>query len=179
MSGIMGRQHQRRGTVGEKQHWQKKIVAHWEGLFGKIIILLQHRWLNWIFTLKTLFPQKLCDVSFINPTSTARLQLLNLRLLWLMLRCVNGVTTIKPWHQITRNAAVIWSDESSFTLFPTSGRIYVWRTPKEAYNPECLVPTVKHGWGCDDLGSNIMIFCWSHYYPSWLKYCKGVCGQVG
>jgi hypothetical protein len=39
---------------------------------------------------------------------------------------------------------VIWSDEPSFTLFPTSGRVYVWRTPKEAYNPEYLVPTVKH-----------------------------------
>ena len=32
-------------------------------------------------------------------------------------------------------------------LFPTSGRVYVWRTPKEAYNPACLVPTVKHGGG--------------------------------
>jgi len=27
---------------------------------------------------------------------------------------------------------------------PTSGLVYVWRTPTEAYNPECLVPTVKH-----------------------------------
>jgi hypothetical protein len=27
---------------------------------------------------------------------------------------------------------------ASFTLFPTSGRVHVWRTPKEAYNPECL-----------------------------------------
>ena len=27
---------------------------------------------------------------------------------------------------------VIWSDESFFTLFPTSGRVCVWRTPKEA-----------------------------------------------
>jgi hypothetical protein len=35
---------------------------------------------------------------------------------------------------------VIWSDESSFTLFPTLGC-----TPKEAYNPECLIPVVKHG----------------------------------
>jgi hypothetical protein len=42
---------------------------------------------------------------------------------------------------------VIRSDESSFTLLPASGRVYVWRTPKEAYNPECLVPTVKHGGG--------------------------------
>jgi hypothetical protein len=32
-----------------------------------------------------------------------------------------------------------WSDESSFTLFPASGRVYIWRTPKEACNPECLV----------------------------------------
>jgi hypothetical protein len=53
---------------------------------------------------------------------------------------------------------VTWSDESSFTLLPTSGRVYVWRTPKEAYNPECLVPTVKHGGGfCDGLGSNILV----------------------
>jgi hypothetical protein len=39
---------------------------------------------------------------------------------------------------------VIWSDESSFTLFPTSGRVYVWRTAKEAYSLECVVPAVKH-----------------------------------
>jgi hypothetical protein len=42
---------------------------------------------------------------------------------------------------------VIWSNESSFTLFPTSGRVYVWRTLKEACNSEILVPTVKHGGG--------------------------------
>ena len=30
-------------------------------------------------------------------------------------------------------------------MFPTPGRFCVWRTPKEAYNPECLVPTAKHG----------------------------------
>ena len=40
---------------------------------------------------------------------------------------------------------VIRSDESSFTLFPTSGRVYVWRTPKEAHNTECLIPNVKNG----------------------------------
>jgi hypothetical protein len=63
-----------------------------------------------------------------------------------MLRCINdGVTTIKPGHQAAGNTCMIWSDESSFTLFSTSGRVYVWRTPKEAYNPECLVPAVKPG----------------------------------
>jgi hypothetical protein len=62
-----------------------------------------------------------------------------------MLRCVNGGdTTIKPGQQTTGIARVIWSDEP-FTLFTTTGRVYVWRTPKEAYNPECLVPTMKHG----------------------------------
>jgi len=40
---------------------------------------------------------------------------------------------------------VIRSDESSFMLFPASGWVYVGRTPKKTYNPECLVPTLKHG----------------------------------
>jgi hypothetical protein len=41
----------------------------------------------------------------------------------------------------------MWSDKSSFTLFLASGRVYIWRTPKEAHNPECLVPTVNHKGG--------------------------------
>ncbi|GFV69775.1 transposable element Tcb1 transposase [Trichonephila clavipes] len=49
--------------------------------------------------------------------------------------------TPQQWQQ------VIWSDESTFTLFQTTGRVYVWRTPKEAFAPECIVPTVKHGGG--------------------------------
>jgi hypothetical protein len=49
--------------------------------------------------------------------------------------------TIKPGYQTTANALKIWSYESSFTLFPTSGIV------KEAYKLECLVPTVKHGGG--------------------------------
>jgi hypothetical protein len=52
-------------------------------------------------------------------------------------------TTIKLGYQTTVNARLLWSDELSFTLFPTSGRVYIWRTLQEAYNPECLVPTVK------------------------------------
>jgi hypothetical protein len=51
-----------------------------------------------------------------------------------MLRCVNNVVmTITPGHQTTGNTCMIWSDESSFMLLPTSGRVYVWRTPKEVY----------------------------------------------
>jgi hypothetical protein len=54
---------------------------------------------------------------------------------------------MKPGHQTTGNTCVIWSDESSFTLFHASCRDYVWRTLKEAYKPECLFPSVKHGLG--------------------------------
>jgi hypothetical protein len=55
-----------------------------------------------------------------------------------MLRCVNdGIMTIKPGHQATGNMHMIWSDETSFMLFCTSGRVDIWRTPREAYNLEC------------------------------------------
>ena len=40
---------------------------------------------------------------------------------------------------------IVRSDESSIMLFPASRRVYVRRTPKKTCNPECLVPTVKHG----------------------------------
>jgi hypothetical protein len=54
---------------------------------------------------ETLFTQKLSDVSFINPTSTVGLQLLNLWLLKVMLRCIcAGGTTINPGHQTTGNS---------------------------------------------------------------------------
>jgi DNA-binding CsgD family transcriptional regulator len=49
---------------------------------------------------------------------------------------------------------VIFSDESPFTLFQTSGKQYVRRRPGEEWKDECLFPTVKHGggkiqvWGC-------------------------------
>ena len=42
---------------------------------------------------------------------------------------------------------VIFSDEFVFSLFPTAGRVYAWRQPREAYNPEWLLLTAKHGGG--------------------------------
>ena len=53
---------------------------------------------------------------------------------------------------------VTWSDESSFTLYPTSDRDYVWITPKETYNPEFLVPSVKHE------GGSVMIWVAISWY---------------
>jgi hypothetical protein len=58
---------------------------------------------------------------------------------------------------------VIWSDESSFTLLPVSGRIDVGKTLKEPHDPECLVPTAKHGGGC------IMIWAAISWYSAGLR----------
>jgi hypothetical protein len=113
---------------------------------------------------------KLSDVNFTNPTSTAGMQLLNLCLLKVILRCVNdGVTTIKPGHQTTGIACVIWSVESSFTLLPT--------TVRKSLRLENIQGSLQYGMPgsnsetrgrfCDGLGGNIVVFCWSHYYPSW------------
>lgn len=57
---------------------------------------------------------------------------------------------------------VIWSDESRFTLFRSDGRIRVWRLPKEKYDVDCVVPTVKHG------GGGVMVwscFTWESLGP--------------
>ena len=51
------------------------------------------------------------------------------------------------WNQ------VLWTDESKFNLFGSDGRVMVWRTLQEAFDPRCTVPTVKHG------GESVK--CWS------------------
>jgi hypothetical protein len=93
--------------------------------------------------LKTLFAQKQSDESYSDPPSTVELQSLNL---WLLKTApkdekvwcdYNETWTSDDWKYVIR------SDESFFTLFPTSGRGYVWKTPKEARNPEFLVPLVN------------------------------------
>jgi transposase len=48
---------------------------------------------------------------------------------------------------------VLFSDESPFTLFQTGGKIYVRRRADEAYLPQCLNPTVKHGGGSINIWS--------------------------
>ena len=49
---------------------------------------------------------------------------------------------------------LLWSDESKFNLFGSNGKIMMWRSMMEEYDPKCTVPTVKHNggsamvWGC-------------------------------
>jgi len=56
--------------------------------------------------------------------------------------------TKKDWEK------VLFSDESPFTLFPNSGKLYVRRRVGEEFLDECISPTVKFGggkiqvWGC-------------------------------
>lgn len=51
---------------------------------------------------------------------------------------------------------VIWTDETSFTLFSSCGKTYVRRRPGEDLLPECLVPTVKKGGG--------KVLCWGAFH---------------
>jgi transposase len=66
------------------------------------------------------------------------------RLKW----CKEKKNWAEEWKQ------VVWSDESRFALFQSDGRARVWRSPGEAYNKDCIQPTVKFGggsvmfWGC-------------------------------
>jgi transposase len=66
----------------------------------------------------------------------------------------------EEWKQI------VWSDESRFALFETDGRARVWRRVGEAYNIDCIQPTVKFGggsvmfWGCfswDGVGPLVLV----------------------
>ena len=42
---------------------------------------------------------------------------------------------------------IVWSDESKFNLSESDGRIMVWRSRYEEFDPKCTVPIVKHGGG--------------------------------
>ena len=39
---------------------------------------------------------------------------------------------------------VFWSDESKFNLFVSDGKVIVWCSSKDEFEPESTIPTVKH-----------------------------------
>ena len=84
---------------------------------------------------------------------------------------------------------VIWSDESSFTLFSYKRQDIRIENLNKPYVADYLLPTIKHGVGfCYDFGGNIVVlslfshsrhcpnYCewraqwWSSYYQNIIKY---------
>ena len=57
-----------------------------------------------------------------------------------------------------------WSDESKFNLFSSDGKMMIWRTSREEFDPKCTILTVKHG------GGSVMIWEF-HSSGSWKTVC--------
>ena len=47
---------------------------------------------------------------------------------------------------------VAWFDESKFNLFGSDGKVMVWRTPCEEFDPKSTIPSVKHS------GDSVMVW---------------------
>ena len=63
---------------------------------------------------------------------------------------------------------VVFSDESGFPLFAKFSRAFVRRGPGEAFLPQCIKPTVKHG------GGKVMVWgCFSILGPGVIKRVEG------
>jgi hypothetical protein len=102
-----------------------------------------------------------------------------------MFRCVtDGVTTIKPGHQKTGNACIIWSGESSVVIHtvPYIRKILLFENTQGTlqFRVSGSVPTVKHGRGPVMVWAaiswyNILLFPLLFF----MNYCKEVRGQVG
>jgi hypothetical protein len=137
--------------------------------------------LNWIFILKTLFAQKLSDMTFTNPTSTVGQHLLNLRLLKVMPRWVNDdVTTMKPGRQTTGN---VWYGQMSR---PSRSSLH---QEKITFGEHSRKPTIRDTWSKQWNTGKVLwwfgqqnhgtVFCWLHSNPSWPNYCQEYVARLG
>jgi hypothetical protein len=124
--------------------------------------ILQQRWQqNFIFIMKTV----------------------STKIVWWELHKSNRAKRLKRWCDYHKTwpsddwENIIWPDGSSFTLFLPLGWVYVWTSPKFAYNPECLVPTVKHGARSVKILHQYLVFCSSCTYSEWSNYCQWLHGH--
>ena len=65
---------------------------------------------------------------------------------------------------------IIWTDESSFKLFRSGGKVKVWREPYEKYLPDCTRKTIKGG------GGTVMI--WGCFFSDHLGPCYPITGNL-
>jgi len=139
----MGRLHELSGTtVAENQNDVKGIGVHWRGLYLKITELLQQRWQQTsVFILKTVSTKtvwrELHKSNYRGRAAVVQLPITDSKAKRRKRWCDDHKTWIS-WLEIHMVRCPLPS-------FTKSDRVYVWRTPKEACIPECLVPTVKHG----------------------------------
>ena len=50
-----------------------------------------------------------------------------------------------PQKPVDFRENVVCSDESKFNVVDSDGKVMVWRTPCEEFDPKCTTPMVKHG----------------------------------
>ena len=136
-----------RSNSGRKPKLSERDRRTLKRIVCKILELLQQRLQhNSIVILKTLSTKtvrrELHKSNIHSRAATAKPLITENNAKWRQIWCDDHKTwTSDDWKYTIR------SGESSFTLFTTSGRVYVWRTPQEAHNPVCLVTTVRHGSG--------------------------------
>jgi hypothetical protein len=109
--------------VAENQNYMKGITVHWKGLWPKITELLQQRWQqNSIFIWKTISTRTVWQElhkSNIHRTAAIANPLIT----------ENNAKRHKRWHDDWKY--VMWSDQLSFTLFPTSGWFMFGECPRK------------------------------------------------
>lgn len=83
------------------------------------------------------------------------------------IKCLEWSKTLRNWF-LEQWKKVLFSDASFIALFPTSGRLYVCRNPKDDFVLAGLFRTVKHiRWLYNNLGIYILEILQPNVFPSW------------
>ena len=67
---------------------------------------------------------------------------------------------------------VVRFDDSKFNLFGSDGKVIIWRTPLEEFDPKYTIPTIKHG------GGSVMVYgCFTRQEVGKLCALDGIMGR--
>ncbi len=84
-------------------------------------------------------------------------------------RCLTWAKEKKNWA-VAQWSKVLFSDESKFCVSFGNQGPRVWRKGGEAHSPSCLKSSVKFP-VCDDLGCNVICWCWSIEFFENQRHC--------